>query len=109
MKKPTKKQQVVKRESHLLESFSLYTSEDLRNIADQMDRTNITSLEIDQNYSGVEFYELRPESELEAEVRYKKEMKKYETLQRNEEKKKEREKATLIKMAKKFGLVVQEE
>lgn len=108
MKKPTKAPQTIRRESFLIELWNRYSPKDLRDIADQMDAESISFIEFDQGYSHTEVYEHKLESELEAEVRYTKEMKKYNTFLANSKKKKEKEKLALIKKAKALGLKVEE-
>lgn len=109
MKKPTKTPQKIRESSTLMDIFTGYSPEDLEEIASQMRDLNIESISIEPDeYSYAECHETRLETEKEAEVRYHKELKKWEKWKENEEKKKVRRKEKLIKEAQKLGLKVEE-
>lgn len=108
MKKPSKKQQLIKEDSDLLDLGIEYSPEDFENIASQMKYYNIEGLEIIMTWDDVGVKQRRLETTEEAEVRYHKEIKKWEKWKTNEEKKKLNRKKKLIKEAEKLGLRVEE-
>ena len=110
MKKPSKKPIEVKEDCYLIDIDIKYTPEDLRDIANRMEQNNISSI-IMEYYGydgGIDFYQYRMESPIEAEVRYTKEMKKYEKWKADEKIRKEKQREKIIKEAKKLGLTVTE-
>lgn len=105
MKKPSKQQQLIEEYSSILEICVNYTPEDLRNIADSMEDMNIEFVRIEGGFQ--EFVQGKKESDQEAEVRYKKEIKKWETWKKKEVERQEKQRQRLIKEAKKLGMTLE--
>jgi len=108
MKRPTKTPLIVRKPSTKIELFDQYPPNELIQIAEEMKAEGILDIEIEPGWDSCEIFERRLETELEAEVRYKKEMKKYKTFKKREEINKEKKKERLIRDAKKLGLKVVE-
>jgi hypothetical protein len=86
-----------------------YTPDDFRHIADEMERQSISKISLEYNDEDTYFIEDVMESDLQAEVRYAKEMKKYQKFLLGEAKDKELRKDRLIREAKKLGLRFEDE
>lgn len=108
MKKPTKKPQHIKEDSYLIGSYIEYTPDDLRNIADEMEKSNISWVSIEAD-EGTYTIQSRPETDKEAEVRYVRELKAWERFRKKEEERKIKAKERFIRDAKKYGLVIEED
>lgn len=110
MRKPKKYPIVIKEKSSLLETWTGYSPDDLRYIAKQMEEDNILELSIEvDNCSFAEYHQSRLESQIEADVRYAKELKKWETWKKSERVRKENDKKRTIAQAKKLGLIIKVE
>jgi len=113
MKKPVKnKKQNCRIKSYHLSNYESYSPEDFESLAEYMRSNNIDYIEIeaDAGYNNVDFraFEIREETDLEAEVRYNKELKEYEKYKVKQESEKRKRKEKLIKEAKKLGLKIEE-
>ena len=105
MKRPVKKKQTIRKDSYRLETYTSYTSDNLRKIADEMDDEGVLSIEL--NEFGTE--ETRMETDAEFEKRYKREYDKWKKWKEGQAERKEKEKNDLIKAAKKLGMKLVEE
>jgi len=103
MKKPCEKPQDIIKRSYLMESYVKYKPEDLRNIASEMENENISWIEFD---CELDLEQGNMESQHEANVRYAKELKKWESWREKEKKYKEKAQERLIREAKKYGLTL---
>jgi len=106
MKRPIKKPKEYKRGTSIFESYVPYSPKELRDQADYMEQAGIMFVEFMAQGSDGYFYceETRLETQEEAEKRYKVEYKKWKAWKENEVKRKEKEKAGLIKKAKELGM-----
>lgn len=106
MKTPKKQKKIIEEDSFLFESHTVYTPEDLREIASEMESEGVISVEF--HIGGYEGYfeclKKRLETDKELEARHKKELALHEKFLKNKEKRKQQ----LIKEAKQLGLKISE-
>ena len=108
MKQPTKKPKEIESTSYMLETWSENTPEDFRVIADQMEAEGVSTITIMLNDDSIDIIQHKLETDIEAEVRYTKEFKKYQTWKKKEAKAKDNRRMRLIKEAKKLGLKIED-
>jgi len=111
MKRPVEKAKEVMNDSSRLETYTDYTPEALRVIADQMEEDGILHVKmgmwpLDSHRLNVK--ETRMESPEEAERRYARELEAYNKFKEKEKVDKANRKAQLIAEAKKLGLKISE-
>ena len=105
MKRPVKKKQIIIKDSYRLETYTSYTSDDLRKIADEMDDEGVLSIELHECGTADRCLE----SDADFERRYKKEYNQWKKWKAAQADRKEKEKDKLIKAAEKLGMRFVEE
>ena len=105
MKRPVKKKQIIRKDSYRLETYTSYTSDNLRKIADEMDDEGVLSIELHE--SGTE--DTCMESDADFEKRYKKEYNQWKKWKAAQAERRKKEIDKLIKAAEKLGMRFVEE
>lgn len=111
MNKPTNKPKEIKEKCNLIGDISSIEAKELLDISSEMIDKNILYLTIDSDGDTYHYHEpkilqTRLETQLEADVRYAKELKQYEKEKERQKTLKEQQIEKLKKEAKKLGLNV---
>ena len=108
MKRPTKKPKITTENMNVINTYTEYTPEHFRKIANEMEQKNIESIELEV-YNEYGDFEIkgeasRMETEKEAKKRYDKEYQDYQKWKQNRKKIEIIEERTLTEKAKKLGM-----
>ena len=109
MRKPSKKPQLLRRGSELMDiDETSYTADELQDVVDQMRDLKVEKIEFGVVWDGAYCYDHYYETEQEALVRFPKESKKYNTYLKRQEVERKKNKEHVRKQAIKLGLIPEE-
>ena len=106
MKRPSKKPQIIRKQSDLVTSWTPYKPEDLEDVAKKMRDRNIDYIEFGEEGYGDSYfvcYEVSTETPDQVEKRYKKELAEYNKFKQQQ---KDRKLKQLKQLAKELGVEI---